>query len=263
MALVGVALADDAPPRTTVGMSGWIEQLVLPGTELIARPLADARSPIVLRIVASYRHGSDYRYDLEYYGLEPGTFNLADYLVRKDGSSAADLPTIPVEIASVLPAGQIEPNRLAATSLPALGGYRLWMGLGATAWTVGLLAILFARRRRRMAAEAAGGQSVTLADRLRPLVTEAAQGRLSRRGLAELERLLLAFWRRKLNLEDATPAQAIATLRRHPEAGELLRQLDQWLHAPRPDAQADVASLLRPYQNISESETTVGQEARA
>ena len=38
----------DSLSGTTVGMSGRIEQLVLPGTELIARPLADARSPIVL-----------------------------------------------------------------------------------------------------------------------------------------------------------------------------------------------------------------------
>ena len=44
---------------------------------------------------------------------------------RKDGSPLGQLPPIPVRIASVLPAGQIEPHALGIGTLPWLGGYQL------------------------------------------------------------------------------------------------------------------------------------------
>ena len=97
-ALVGTAspvLADDQR-QATVGMPAHIDQLVLPGPELEVRPLDDSGSPVVLRITNAFRHGTAYRYDMVYYGLEPGKFDLRDYLRHKDGSSATDLPAIPV-----------------------------------------------------------------------------------------------------------------------------------------------------------------------
>jgi hypothetical protein len=255
--------AEENTLRTTVGIPARIDQIVLPGPELIAKPQTDARAPVVLRVVAAFRHGSDYRYDLEYYGLDPGTYDLRDYLVRKDGTETSGLPPIHVVVSSVLPPGQIEPNQLLPAQSPKLGGYRLWAAIGLVVWALGLLVILFARRRRRAAEEAAAGDVVSLADRLLPLVSDAAAGRLPQSGLAELERLLLAFWRRRLNLEGADPAAAIAALRRHPEAGELLRQLDAWLHRPGPAAEVDVESLLRPYRTIpaDDAPANVGQHA--
>ena len=118
---------------TTVGMPAKIEQLVLPGTELEAKPIEDRRTPVVLRIVNSYPHGSAFRYDIVYYGLEPGEFDLKDSVRRKDGSPITDLPSIPVKIEPVLPPGQIEPHRLSLAPSPFLGGYRLLLiagGLG-------------------------------------------------------------------------------------------------------------------------------------
>ena len=61
---------------------------VLPGSELEVKPIGE-RTPIVLRIVRVFPHGTAFRYDLEYYGLEPGSFDLKDYLQRKDRSSTA------------------------------------------------------------------------------------------------------------------------------------------------------------------------------
>ena len=66
--------ADDAAvtSKSTVGMPARIDQLVLPGTELEVRPIDDRLAPIVVRIVNTYPHGSAFRYDIVYYGLEPG-----------------------------------------------------------------------------------------------------------------------------------------------------------------------------------------------
>jgi hypothetical protein len=249
------------PPRSTstVGMPAKIEQTVLPGTELEAKPIEDRQTPLVLRVVATYPHGSAFRYDLVYYGLEPGTYDLRDYLRRKDGSSAQDLPTISVLIEPVLRPGQIEPNRLALTASPFVGGYRVLLLLGGLVWVLGLAAIVLVGRRKRRTAAKAALRPVTLADRIRPLVDAALAGRLSAGQHAELERLLIGYWRKRLNLEHAAPAQFMGVLRAHDEAGALLRRLEDWLH--RPDGAAapvDVAALLKPYQAISAEELQDG-----
>lgn len=240
----------------TVGMPGRIEQLILPGSELEVKPLDDPRAPVVVRIESAYRHGTAYRYDLVYYALEPGKYDLRDYLRRKDGSSTGDLPPLPVEVSAVLPPGQVLPNPLQAKGTPWLGGYRLALGIGGFLWVAGLLAILLVGRRRKRGAEATDARPLTVADRLRPLVEKAIAGKLTQQQLAELERTLLAFWRRRLGLEDQKPAEAIAILRAHPEAGPLLEQLEAWLHKPGTSGSVDVAALLLPYHDFPDEEIT-------
>jgi hypothetical protein len=245
---LGTLRAEDRR-EAKVGMAVRIEQVVLPGSELEVKPLDDRKAPVVLRIESVAPHGTAHRYDLVYYGLEPGTFDLKSYLRRKDGSSAADLPALPVTIRSVLPPGQVEPNRLELQASPWLGGYRLALILGGAVWVVGLATILFARRRKA-AAVAEAARPVTLADRLRPLVERALAGRLAQPERAELERMLLGYWRRRLDLDGMKPAEAFAVLRRHAEAGPLLEQLENWLHRPGPAEDVDLNALLKPYQTL-------------
>ena len=243
----GSAVLAEDQRQSTIGMPARIDQLVLPGTELEVKPLVDRKLPIVLRIADVFPHGTAHRYDLVYYGLDEGTFDLKDYLRRKDGSSTADLPALKVEIKALLPPGQVLPHALEAESGPALGGYRLWLIVGGTAWVLGLAAILLVGRRRRQGATRAREQPVTLAERLRPLVEAARAGSMSLTERAELERLLLTFWQRRLGVEDAKPQDAFAAMRQDPDAGPLLQQLEDWLHRPQPARAVDVASLLKPY----------------
>ena len=97
-----------------VGVSTRIEQRVLPGSKLEVIPRTDARRPIVLRILASFPHGTAHRYDFEFYGLEPGEFDLKDYLRRVDRTSTTDLPAISVKISggpAPMPSGCPVPSR--------------------------------------------------------------------------------------------------------------------------------------------------------
>jgi hypothetical protein len=82
-------------------------------------------------------------------------------------------------------------------------------------------------------------------------VTDAVAGRLAPAQLAELERALVSYWRRRLSLEDLTPVEALSQLRAHPEASPLVTQLETWLHRPAGERNVDVASLLEPYRNIA------------
>jgi hypothetical protein len=233
-------------------MPGRLENVVLPGTELEPKPYDDRKRPIVVQRLTAYPHGTAFRYDIEYYGLDPGTHDLRDYLRRKDGGPTADLPPLPVKVNPIRPAGQVEPNKLQIDRGPRVGGYWLMVGAGAVVWVLGLLAIVawmlwpLLRPQRRLGV----ARPVSLADRLRPLVEGAIAGKLSRPELASLERALLAFWRRRLDLENTEPAEAMETLRLHPDAGPLLEQLEAWLHKPGARGPADVAALLRPYRDL-------------
>lgn len=252
-AVLGAAqfgLAAD-PPKTTVGMFGTFRDLVLPGSELEPIPVADDRQPVILRIAASHKHGTAYRYDITYYGLDPGKYDLRDYLRRKDGSSKDELPSMPIVVESVLPAGQIEPAPLEVGRIPWVGGYQILLIFAAVLWIAGLILLIFVgRKRRRIDDDAHGEPTRTLADQLRPLVESAVSGKSSPAELASLEQALLAYWRRRLGVQQLSPAAAIAALKNDPGAGELLVQLEAWLHRPGPPANVDVATLLRPYQNL-------------
>jgi hypothetical protein len=233
-------------------MPARIEQLVLPGTELEAKPIEDRRTPVILRIVNSYPHGSAFRYDIVYYGLEPGEFDLKDSVRRKDGSPITNLPSISIKIEPVLPPGQIEPHRLSLAPSPFLGGYRLLLIAGGLIWAAGLAAILLAGRRKRGQAVNNAIKPLTLADRLRPLVAKALAGTLNQGQHAELERLLIGYWRKRLKLEQCAPAEFIPLLRNHEEAGPLLRSLEDWLHRPAGTAEpVDLSALLEPYQTVA------------
>ena len=144
----GPAYAEEQRERT-VGLPGRIEGLVLPGPELEVRPLGDRSRSLVLRIVRVWSHGTAFRYDLEYYGLEPGNFDLRSLLRHKDGSAIGDVPAIPIVIRSVLPPGQVLPSEVQPSPAPWLGGYfPLLIGAGVL-WALGLLAILLVGRRKR------------------------------------------------------------------------------------------------------------------
>jgi hypothetical protein len=247
--LLAQAAAPPAPGRSaSVGSPARLAEIVLPGPELVVRPASFA-TPISLRIVAVHPHGSDRRYELEWYGLEPGTFDLADFLARQDGSSTADLPELLVEVRSVLPPGQVQPAALAPIELPAVGGYKKTLVAGAVVWLLGLGAFLALSRRRSVAAHAAQ-RPATLAERLCPLVERAIAGTLPGEDLARLELFLIAHWRERLHLQAEDPARALATLRAHPEAGPLFLGLESWLHRPERAGAPDVAALLAPYRDL-------------
>ena len=254
--VVGATLAgaDVAPPsggRPSVGVVRRIDGLVLPGPELEPKPDADRSAKVVVRVVDVYKHGTDFRYDLSYYGLEPGKFDLRDYLRRKDHGATADLPPIPVEFVAIRPPGQVEPNPLTPTPPALRSHYRAWMFAGAVAWFVGLVALAFAGRRKAKLAAATEARPLTLADRLRPLVDRARAGTLAPGERAELERTLIDVWRRRLGLEALPPGRAIALIRADDRAGALLRALEGWLHRPPGEGEAvDLAALLAPYRDL-------------
>lgn len=250
--LTDIATAAE-PSSASVGMSNRIEDVILPGSEFEVREITES-DPIILRIVSTNPHGADmFRYELEFYGLKPGEYNLADFLVRKDKSETGMLPAIPVKIESILPAERVEPNSPTAVAIPRIGGYQMWMTLIFLLWGVGVFLIVFVRRKSGTAGEESQQPPPSLSDRLQPMVERAIAGELTQSQMAELEMMLVAFWRKRLHLEQTPVAEVTQILKQHAEAGPLLQQLEVLLHRPDADQQLNapqIAKILEPYQHL-------------
>ena len=250
--------ADSIVAESTVGMARRVEALVLPGGELMVRPMEDRHHPFVLRIESVYKHGTDHRYDLEFYALEQGKYNLAEYLVPADGSASEGLPATWVNLIATLPAGQVLPSEPETVRVSFLGGYSILLVLGGVLWVVGLGALIFVGRRKKSQATKEQAKPISMADRLRPLVVAAKSGTLDSSGRAELERTLIAYWCRRLGVRDTSPGETMDLLRNHDQAGALLRSLEDWLHRPDPPQNVDVEKLLEPYANAQDETTELG-----
>ena len=203
-------------------------------------------------MISVHPHGPDmFRYELEYYGLKPGEYNLVDFLERVDQSPLGEVPEVKVEIKSILAADRVEPNSPAVAPIPSIGGYQLWLRVAVVLWVIGILFILFAKRKHANEHETGAGlRAPSLADRLQPMVEKAISGKLSNSQMAELEMMLVAFWRKRLHLEQTDVAQVTQELKNHEEAGPLLQQLEILLHRPYSDNEVNVAQILEPYQNL-------------
>jgi hypothetical protein len=249
---------DTVVSESTVGMAKRVDALVLPGGELMVKPMEDRHHPFVLRIENVYKHGTDHRYDLEYYALEQGKYNLAEYLVLADGSPSDGLPATWVNVIATLPAGQVLPSEPETIRVPFLGGYSIVLVLGGVLWVVGLGALIFVGRRKKFQATMEHVKTTSMADRLRPLVVAAKSGTLDSSGRAELERTLIAYWCRRLGVRDTSPGETMNLLRNHDQAGALLRSLEDWLHRPDPPQNVDVETLLEPYANAQDETLELG-----
>ena len=66
--------------------------------------------------------------------------------------------------------------------------------------------------------------------------------------------------------KNVEPAEAMSRLRNHPQAGELLRQVEAWLHQPGGARDVDVPRMLAPYRAHTQAPvvaTIMAEEAPA
>jgi hypothetical protein len=244
----GLILAGE-PPSRTIGIEGRAS-VVLPKKYYRPRPLDD-RTELILRIesLSALTNGQQ-RYEFSYIGLEPGVYNLTDYLMRPDGSRPDELGAIPIQVRATLPEnhdGQL--NAYLPRPFPWIGGYRAFLVLLGVVWAGGIAGFALAFRKKRVVVVAPPlPVPPSFAERLRPLVEAAATGKLGADGQALLERLMMGYWREKLNLPDLGMAEALLRLKADAQAGELLRALERWLHRQGSVPLSEVAAVLEPYR---------------
>lgn len=233
-------------PTARVGQPLVISEIYIAGAQIEPAPRRDREPPLVVRVLDVRAAAEGFRYDFEVQGLDPGSYDLADFLEADEG---VELPEILLEITTALPEGPPRPHPLGATELPKYGGYRTFLIAAGVVWLVGLLALLLWRRKKAGASEAEAPPP-SLAERLQPLVAAAAKGDLDDEARARLDLLVIGHWRERLpEIAGLPPAEALVRLRRHPEASPLLLALERWIHAPQGGPPADLDALLAPYRS--------------
>jgi hypothetical protein len=254
------ASAAEKATSNEVGIEGDVE-ITLNNGNYLPKPLDD-RTPLILRI-EKIEHAADGRfvYSFHYIGFESGPHKLVNYLINPDGSPATEVGDFTVNVESILPPDYMgELNAYVPRPFPWFGGYRMLLGALATVWVLGLFAFSWIGRRKKTAVVIEQAPPPPgYAERMRPLVEQAAAGKLSASGQAELERLMTGYWREKISLHDPRMADALAAMKRHPEAGAILRALERWLHRPGGASREEINSLLEPYRHTP----VVSEEVRA
>ena len=253
----------DAPsqtiPEVTVGMSGKFEQIVLPGTELVPKKVDPRATPVAIRIDDVFPHGDRFRYDMTWFGLEPGEHNLVDYLERKDGSATDEIPAITVRVNSVLPPDRLKPNEASEGFLASVGGYQTALIIAGLVWLAGLIVILNLGRGKdaSLAVDTAEVQ-LSEVDRIQQLLLTAIEsGELSAEDKAELDTGIFNFWRKQRSLESESMESVIAVLREDEEAGPLLQGIERWFYSTRPPGAEEIRDLLEPMRQSLEQPGTL------
>jgi len=250
---VAARIEGRAEVAANVGMMADIQQVVLPGSELIPRVTDSRTAPVVIRIDAVYSHGDGFRYDLTWSAYESGTHDLTKYLVRKDGTSTDDLPPLIVSATATLPPKRVAPNAPDSQSRISVGGYRTLLWMGGLLWVAGLVAIIL-RGRNRPTNEVDGTDKSPQGrlDVIRNLVASAvSSGEFSVADKARLEGLIVGFWREHKQIQELPAQAALARLRDDPDAGPLLRQLERWLYDRPQLEQLDLNVLLSPLHEMA------------
>ncbi len=263
--LVAIACAQEAPDsggvRTVVkrGLTGEI-MFTYEGQALQADPHQDLSDPMLLRLERSEFDPTVYT--ARFIGSIKGDYDLRSLIQHVDGSKADDVGPIMVHVVSDLPAGT-ETDLFDAADLDV----QLNQGYVRNAILIGLVWLLIpviVIVRRLMRAKPVDETSVepappTLAEQLRPLVQALANRQLSVREEGRLELLLYHYWQEKLQPRPADMAECIRQIRQHPEAGELLRMVEGWLHRPeghahKPERLDDLLETYRTAPAIAEHE---------
>lgn len=246
------AMPAEPMAEATRGITGHVTIEVDQGM-LRGRPDLNLDSPLLVRIAAvRVRPEGGSIFDLEFLGTEPGEFDLREVLVFSDGASANQLAPIPIRIVS-----HLEDNAasdLAMTVPPAStlrGGYVTLLIVIGVAWILIPIIVIIRKLLRPLPVPILEQREPSLAEQLAPLVEAAADRSLTIPEQARLELLLYWYWQAQLQLDDARP-EAVARLRQHKDAGQLLRTVESWLHDPDSSTPTrdDIKKLLQPYRQV-------------
>ncbi len=237
-------------PEARVGQPLTLTDIYIPGGEVEPTPRRNRTPPLVVRLLETKPAKDGHRYDFEITGLDPGKYDLADFLTAVNPVNTPAIPEILLEITSGLPEGIVLPSELPPAEIPALGGYKNKMFAAGALWCAGLIALVVWIRRKKTGTTVSSEHVASLAERLQPLLERAASGNLDDTGRALLERLVIGRWREKLpEISVLPPAEAMVKLRAHPDASPLILQLERWLHARDGNVSpADLEALLAPYR---------------
>ena len=250
--LISLVSLSGQEQQAPLGYPIELNDIYIAGPEVEPIPRRDHSSSVVVRILSIQEAKDGFRYDMSVYGLDPGTYDLVDYLQTKPaGEKLAGVKPIEITITNRHPLETLpKPGELELTAPGKLGGYRTLMIVLVALWAIGLFVLIFYRKRNSEVNEVKEHQP-SVHENLHQLVTAASKGELDEAEQANLERLIIGHWKREIpELDEMAPAKALIKLRSHKKASPLILKLEEWLHAPNPQVElSELKPLLEPFRN--------------
>ncbi|GAA5494705.1 hypothetical protein Rhal01_00869 [Rubritalea halochordaticola] len=247
MSMQHVHAEDKSSP---LGMPVKVTDVYIPGSQVEPIPRKNLSSSLVIRILEIKPASEGFRYDMEVYGLDPGTHQLSKYLQYADSKEPVSELDTALEVTVQHPADTLpKPQKLSYSTPSNLSNYRVMLWTLASVWILIFLLILFYRKKNK---DASGAEEVKLStyEKIQELVLATAHGDLSHNQQAELERLIIGHWKKQVpGLEFMPTADAITQLRTHTEASPLVLKIEHWLHAPSASVtQKEIEPLLTTFK---------------
>jgi hypothetical protein len=230
--------------------------LTLERGDIKASPPTD-NAPLVARIQSIQPVDSEkFLYQVSYFGLEKGTFNLTDYLCTPDGRRLRQ-PILPVHVSSHVPdSADYVIQNLRLSDHPKPPPYTALLSLSAFVWVAAGLWMFLPRRKKpappppTIPIEEAV-KARTLEDLLRPLVEKAANKSITAEEKARMEQILFQYWGALLRLDHLNSVEQLRRILDHEEAGALLRTVEQWLYQPDSEIPPEeINKILKPYMDL-------------
>ena len=247
--LIGSTFVLKGEYQSPLGLPIEITDLYISGEKVEPILRVDNRSSLVIRVTDIKPAEDGYRYSMTVYGLDPGSYNILDFLQYSDSKLPVSSKAIPLQITTIHGLDNLpKPEALNPKPPPKMGGYRALMITLSLFW-LAILGLLVFYRKKKPQSEKGELPELTLQQKLAKLVTRASKGDLDDAEQAKLERLIIGHWKQELpEISKLPPAQALAKLREHNEASPLILKLEQWLHSPQPEINhEDLAPLLEPF----------------
>ena len=229
-----------------IGNVGMVKRfkVTLPG-ELLVAVKVDEKAPAMVRIISWNKGSEGYSYDLEFIGLEPGKYNLMDYLRKASTLEAVDLPEYSLEVDTVLSEdfkGELLDFQNSVETLTPW--YKRLNTVLIILWGILLPVIILVGRKKKKIEEVEIVKEKTLSEKIYELL-DSLEDKSSKELWQKVEGLILKHWRYRKGLEGLPAHEAIIKLKADGEAGPFIVKLEQGLHSKNLKNEQQVAALIR------------------
>ena len=229
------------------GNVGMVKRLkVTLDGELLMAAKVDDKADAMVRIISTEKTANGFIYDLEFMGLEPGEYNLINYLRKASNGEKADLDEVKVEVGTELNAetwkGELLDFQKTVDTLTPW--YKKLNYLFLAFWVVILMVIIFYGRKKKEEDEVEVVQEKSLNEKICDLLGS-LEGNSTKELWQRIEGLIFQHWYERKNLEGLPMHEAIVKLKADSEAGPFILKLEKGLHSKDYRNEQEVSAMIK------------------
>jgi len=221
----------------------------LPG-ELLVAAKVDDKSDAMVRIISYKKSEKGFDYELEFIGLEPGTYNLIKYLRTASKNEEVNLKEYKIEIDTSLDKSFNGELLDFQKTVPTLTPWYKKLNYALIAlWVFLLPVIILYGRKRKKVEEVKVVLEKSLSEKICELLAS-LEGNSTKEVWQRIEGLIFQHWCQKKQLEGMAMHEAISKLKADDEAGPFILKLEEGLHSKKHRDEDKVTALIKDLTTV-------------